>query len=324
MAERALYIRRRPAASSTGVIERIPKWLNLVPMVVQWVWLGLRYRSFTLPSAANPAITAGGLVGDTKSEYFAAMGLHARSRVAPFALFTAAGTRSMPQALAAMADAGLAFPVVAKPDLGWCGFGVRRLDDDAALADYLASYPAGEALMLQRYLDEPGEAGLFYVRRPREPRGQLLGILLRHYPQVIGDGLHSVGELVAHDGMARQVLGDVMMVGAAAFWAATTLVIKASPLQKVASEKTMLYQLVVSAPMMAIAALLVGASVTHMPDAVALGGVVLASLHDLSFALDHRCRGQVRVKLGVRFSAKARGPSFASFVWKTAWPYSNS
>lgn len=206
MAERALFIRRRPVASGTGVIERIPKWLNLVPMVVQWVWLGLRYRSLTLPSAANPAITAGGLVGDTKSEYFAAMGPHARSRVAAFALFTADGARSVPQALAAMADAGLTFPVVAKPDLGWCGFGVRRLDDDAALAEYLARYPAGEALMLQRYLDEPGEAGLFYVRRPGEPRGQLLGILLRHYPQVIGDGLHSAGELVAHDPRLQRAL----------------------------------------------------------------------------------------------------------------------
>jgi hypothetical protein len=192
------------AAPRPGTIERIPKWLNLVPMVLQWAWLGLRYRSLTLPSAANPAITAGGLVGDTKSEYFAAMGPHARARVAPFVLLTARGALAVPAALAAMAAAGLTFPVVAKPDLGWCGFGVRRLDDASALADYLARYPAGETLMLQRYLDEPGEAGLFYIRHPGQAGGQLLGILLRHYPQVIGDGIHTLDELVAEDDRLRR------------------------------------------------------------------------------------------------------------------------
>jgi len=47
----------------------------------------------------------------------------------------------------------------------------------------------------------------------------------------------------------RQMLGDIMMVGAALAWAATTLVIKASALKDVRPEKTMLYQLVVSAPL---------------------------------------------------------------------------
>ena len=203
----------RPAASTamaqvprTGTIERIPKWLNLVPMVLQWAWLGMRYRSFTLPSAANPHITAGGLVGDAKSEYFAAMGPLARSRVAPFALIRANGVASLPEARQRLQDAGLRFPVVAKPDLGWCGFGVRRLDDVAALADYLAAFPVGETLMLQRYLDEPGEAGIFYLRQPDQRRGYLLGILLRHFPQVVGDGLHTLGELVTGDARLRRAV----------------------------------------------------------------------------------------------------------------------
>jgi hypothetical protein len=188
-----------PPAGHTGRMERIPKWLNLVPMVLQWGWLGLRHGSLTLPSAANPHITAGGLVGDTKSEYFAGMGAHARARVAPFALLRVDGVDVLAAALSAMQTAGLAFPVVAKPDLGWCGFGVRRLDDALDLADYLASYPAGETLMLQHFLDEPGEAGLFYLRHPDQPCGRLLGIVLRHYPQVIGDGFSNVAQLVAAD-----------------------------------------------------------------------------------------------------------------------------
>jgi hypothetical protein len=194
------------AAPRPGTIELIPKWLNLVPMVLQWCWLGLRYHSLTLPSAANPQITAGGLVGDTKAEYFASMGARARSMVAPFAMLRVESADMLPLALAAMREAGLAFPVVVKPDLGWCGFGVRRIDDATELADYLTHYPLGESLMLQRYLDEPGEAGIFYVRHPDQSVGRLLGILLRHYPQVTGDGVSSVAQLIADDPRLRRAV----------------------------------------------------------------------------------------------------------------------
>jgi drug/metabolite transporter (DMT)-like permease len=69
----------------------------------------------------------------------------------------------------------------------------------------------------------------------------------------------------------RQAIGDLMMVGGAVFWAATTLIIKASSLSRIASEKVMLYQLVVSAPVLALAALVFGERMDAMPSALALG-----------------------------------------------------
>ncbi|MGB4859359.1 MAG: hypothetical protein WBP11_08530 [Dokdonella sp.] len=182
----------------------MPKWLNLVPMVAQWLWLGTRYGSVTLPSSANPYITAGGLVGDTKSEYFNAMGPLGRSSVADFVMVQPHGAASLVSSLAAMHDANLKFPIVAKPDLGWCGFGVRRIDDSGELQDYLDRYPHDAALMLQQYLAEPGEAGLFYMRHPGQPAGKLLGILLRHYPQVVGDGASTIAQLIERDGRLQR------------------------------------------------------------------------------------------------------------------------
>ena len=81
--------------------------------------------------------------------------------------------------------------------------------------------------------------------------------------QWLGLGLSFAGMLIAFGVPTpamdpRQLIGDVMMVGAALFWAATTLIIKASPLTRASAEKVMLYQLVVSAPIMAAAALVVG------------------------------------------------------------------
>jgi hypothetical protein len=194
-------------ARATGTLERLPKWLNLVPMVLQWCWLSLRYRSLTLPSAANPAITAGGLVGDTKSEYFAGMGPAAASRVAPYAMLQV-DDGALAAARIAMSKAKLGFPVVVKPDLGWCGYGVQKVDDEAALASYLTVYPAGESLMLQQYLDEPGEAGIYYLRQPGAKQGRLLGILLRQYPQVIGDGVSRLETLIREDIRAARLFAD--------------------------------------------------------------------------------------------------------------------
>jgi drug/metabolite transporter (DMT)-like permease len=71
----------------------------------------------------------------------------------------------------------------------------------------------------------------------------------------------------------RQTLGDLMMVTAAAAWAATTLIIKASALRQVSSEKIMLYQLVVSAPILFAGAWLAGEAINGMPSAVALGSL---------------------------------------------------
>jgi len=96
--------------------------------------------------------------------------------------------------------------------------------------------------------------------------------------QWLGLGLSFAGMLVAF-GMPtpaldpRQIIGDVMMVGAALFWAATTLIIKASPLNRIPAEKVMLYQLVVSAPMLAVAAWAMGERMTAMPSALALGAL---------------------------------------------------
>jgi hypothetical protein len=182
-----------------GRFERLPKWLNLVPMVLQWCWLGLRHGGFTLPSTVDPGITAGGLVGEGKLEYFAAMGPLARAATADYLAVPRTGAPDAAAVLARMQAAQLRFPVVAKPDLGWCGYGVRRLDDARALEGYLREFPEGETLLLQRFLGEPGEAGLFYMRDPEADQGTLIGILLRDFPSVTGNGRDPLSTLVAAD-----------------------------------------------------------------------------------------------------------------------------
>jgi drug/metabolite transporter (DMT)-like permease len=74
------------------------------------------------------------------------------------------------------------------------------------------------------------------------------------------------------------MLGDIMMVAAAVAWAGTTLIIKASPLNRVSAEKTMLYQLVVSVPILAAGALAFGERIEATPSALALGALAYQAI----------------------------------------------
>jgi hypothetical protein len=188
-----------------SLLERMPKWLICVPLTVQWLWLALRYRSATLPSAANPAITSGGLVGEGKLEYFSGMGPVARAVTAAYCAVST--HRSLPDAgLQKILDgAGLSWPVIAKPDLGLCGYGVRLLESPAELQAYLKAFPANEIVVLQQYLAEEGEAGIFYARDPESGQCRIIGLTLRYFPRVTGDGRSSIAALIAADPRAARL-----------------------------------------------------------------------------------------------------------------------
>lgn len=94
---------------------------------------------------------------------------------------------------------------------------------------------------------------------------QWLGLLLSFAGIVIAFGLPTP----AAD--PRQAFGDLMLVGAAAAWAMSTLIIKSSRLNRVSAEKTLLYQLVVSAALLGGAAFAFGEHIDALPSPVALG-----------------------------------------------------
>jgi drug/metabolite transporter (DMT)-like permease len=72
---------------------------------------------------------------------------------------------------------------------------------------------------------------------------------------------------------AKMLVGDLMLIGGGATWAATTLVIKQSSLAKISAEQTLAYQLFVSAPLLGLAAWLFGERMNAAPGAVALGSL---------------------------------------------------
>lgn len=203
----------RPAASpATGggkvaLAERIPPLLFYAPLVLTWLGLALRYRCLTLPSAANPMIATGGMWGESKSRYFLDVAAEERCWIADFVVLRRGSggsvRRETKRALRMLADAGLDFPLVAKPDIGWHGYGVRRIDDAPALVHYLWRFPIGAKLILQRLVPHDGEAAVLYARLPGEPRGRILSLTFRQFPHVIGDGCSTLRELICADPRLR-------------------------------------------------------------------------------------------------------------------------
>ncbi len=188
--------------------ERIPPGLFYAPLVLTWIGFGLRYGSLTLPSAANPSIPTGGMWGESKSDCLLQIGDCHRDAVAAHTVVTRGdGLRSVgadvEQALDQMASSGIEFPVIAKPDIGWHGYGVRLINDAKGLGDYLAQYPCGAKLILQRFVPFHGEAAVLYARMPGESKGRIVSLAFRYYPHVIGDGRSRLSDLIRRDARAQ-------------------------------------------------------------------------------------------------------------------------
>ncbi|MGA7997441.1 MAG: DMT family transporter [Bradyrhizobium sp.] len=69
---------------------------------------------------------------------------------------------------------------------------------------------------------------------------------------------------------ASVLLGDLLIVGGGALWAATTLLVKATPLLRAPPEKALGYQVALSVPILGLAAWLSGETLTRGPGPLAL------------------------------------------------------
>jgi membrane protein DedA with SNARE-associated domain len=177
-----------------------PPWLFYLPIAVRYLTLAVRYGSLTLPSSANPCMKTGGLIGESKFEILRELKAIATDFVPDTALIPVDGTR-MATLETFMTSRGIRFPVVLKPDLGFRGSGFRIARSREQAASYLEAVPV--PVIAQRYVAGPCEAGLFYCRMPGEERGRILAITEKVFPELIGDGIHRIEQLILADARAR-------------------------------------------------------------------------------------------------------------------------
>jgi drug/metabolite transporter (DMT)-like permease len=106
----------------------------------------------------------------------------------------------------------------------------------------------------------------FLVPGDRLNRNKIIGLLAAFAGIVL-----AFAERLGGIESGAQLLGDVMCLGAGIFWGATSVAIKATRLRSAAAENTLLYQLVVSAPILLLASPLLGESgIGHITPLIGL------------------------------------------------------
>ncbi|MDW6004752.1 ATP-grasp domain-containing protein [Vibrio mangrovi] len=188
--------------------EFLPGWLFYAPVVVQSLLLGVRYGDLRLPLVANPTIELSGMVGESKHDILSLAGPQAQKWIAPFITLTRTDEpveEQTRQAQQTLTQAGLQFPLVAKPDLGCRGAGVRLINHPQQLQDYIAQFPQQARFLLQQKAPYQAEAGIFYVRYPGEKQGRIISVTLKYTPFVVGDGIHTLQELIDMNPRAGQL-----------------------------------------------------------------------------------------------------------------------
>ncbi len=182
-----------------------PPWLFYPPVVAYVLWLAVKHRGLTVFTAANPAIPAGGFIGESKWRIQG--GLRAGAGVLPTTrrIEGSASSRSkVASALEFLESTGLKLPVVLKPDQGQRGGGVMIARAPSDVDEYFR-VPRADTLV-QEFV--PGiEFGIFYVRRPSQPRGRIFAITEKRLPEVVADGRRTIEELILEDSRAVAMSG---------------------------------------------------------------------------------------------------------------------
>lgn len=93
-----------------------------------------------------------------------------------------------------IAKAGITYPFIAKPDIGERGLGVKKIENEAELKDYVAHMPV--AFLIQQYVKYEKEVGIFYCKPPGAVKGYISGIVYKEPVTIIGDGVSTFEMLV--------------------------------------------------------------------------------------------------------------------------------
>lgn len=175
-----------------------PAWLFYPPVALMCLWLGVKYRGFALPSAANPGQKNGGIIGESKIAILHELRAHAAAAVANSFLVPVGSAQERSLFTQHFAgQQGILLPMVLKPDTAQRGAGFRKLNAWEDAPAYFAQVTA--PVVAQEYVPGPHEAGIFYYRLPGEAQGRIFSITHKEFPVVTGDGVSTLEELILSD-----------------------------------------------------------------------------------------------------------------------------
>jgi len=199
-----LKFARGPAKRIATLFQRFrhwefwPAWLFYPPVALHYLWLTLKYRTFTAPTSANPGIFAGGIVGESKIATLKDLSATSPDFTAEADIISGVTLSQRLESLDAIRERlQLGVPFILKPDVGQRGAGVKHIRSLRQAEDYLKQTSA--PILAQRYAPGPNEIGIFYYRFPHESRGHIFAITEKIFPVITGNGRSTISELIWND-----------------------------------------------------------------------------------------------------------------------------
>ncbi len=174
-----------------------PSYMFYVPVVPYAFYLALKSRSFGFFSAVNPAIEGSG--NGFESKYDTVQLIPTKYR--PKTIFIKIGAE-LNEILPLIRKNNIQFPLIIKPDIGFRGLLVQKINTEDELYQYLHKYNSIN-LIIQEFIEYKNECGIFYYRLPGEKTGKITSITLKKYLTVLGDGKSTLLELIINDDRAK-------------------------------------------------------------------------------------------------------------------------
>jgi hypothetical protein len=173
-----------------------PWWVFYLPMTPYWLYLAFKTRSFTFFTSVNPGIEAGGFYGESKIDILKKINPH----FLPKTVFIDKEIE-FEKVIHLLITTHLAFPIIAKPNIGERGTNVAKIETVEQLQNYHST--TQEDYIVQEFINYPIEFGVLFSRLPSEPKGRVSSLTMKEFLTVIGDGKSTIRELIENSTRAR-------------------------------------------------------------------------------------------------------------------------
>ena len=172
--------------------EHWPLLMFYIPNIPYAFVHGLVARNLVFYTAVNPGIRNSGIGAESKhdilnmlpEEYIPKSVLHKKDDL-------------IQETISKLDNEKISYPIIVKPDIGFRGLLVKKIENESDLIAYIKKYPID--VIIQEFLTHEFECGIFYYRHPDQETGSVTSITLKEFLTIKGNGELTIKELVKSD-----------------------------------------------------------------------------------------------------------------------------
>ncbi|WP_334057218.1 D-alanine--D-alanine ligase [Polaribacter sp. P097] len=140
-------------------------------------------------SVANPSIKSSGNGTESKFETLNLIPTNYKPKT-----ILHKSTDGILDTLKQLVEEKIEYPLIAKPDIGFRGLLVKKIENEFELKSYIQKYDIN--IIIQEYINYKNECGIFYHRHPNEEKGAITSITLKKFLNITGDGSSTLLSLI--------------------------------------------------------------------------------------------------------------------------------